>query len=267
MVALITIAGPAAATLRLPAWQVDGQALALTLELAAVTTVILIVIAVPLAAFLIFGHARLRPILEAAAMLPLVLPPTVLGFYLLVLLGPHTSVGRALIHLLGHPLAFSFAGLVVGSVLYSLPFALQPLTSGFAQLPVQLLETSTLLGAGPLRTLRRVVLPLAQRSLLASAVLSFTHTVGEFGVVLMLGGDIPGRTRTLSIALLDQVQDGRFTAANQTALLLLAGSALVLVLVYLVPRGGAFRASRLQAPSGLRSPDLTSPEQEKRQHA
>ena len=178
-------------------------------------------------------------------MLPLVLPPTVLGFYLLVLLGPQTGFGRFLTRLIGHPLAFSFGGLVVGSVLYSLPFALQPLSAGFSQVRPELLEASTLLGASRLRTLFAVMLPLARRSLLASAVLSFTHTVGEFGVVLMLGGDIPGVTRTLSIALLDQVQDGQYAAANQTALLLLAGSALVLLVVYAgSPRTAMSRLTR-----------------------
>jgi molybdate transport system permease protein len=215
-----------------PHWQVDTQALLLTLRLASVTTLILIAIAIPLAGWLTLGKARVRPIIEAVAMLPLVMPPTVLGFYLLILLGPQTGLGRLIIRLLGHPLAFSFAGLVVGSVLYSLPFALQPLTAGFGQVRPELLEASSLLGAGRLRTLYEIVLPLARRSLIASSVLSFTHTVGEFGVVLMLGGDIPGRTRTLSIALLDQVQDADYGAANQTALLLLVGSALVLMLVY-----------------------------------
>jgi molybdate transport system permease protein len=231
----------------LPRWQVDTQALFLTLQLAAVTTAILLVIAIPLAGWLTTaraagGRGRLRPLVETLAMLPLVLPPTVLGFYLLVLLGPLTGIGRVLTRLLGHPLAFSFAGLVLGSVLYSLPFALQPLTAGFAQVRPELLEASALLGASRLRTLRRVVLPMAERSLLASAVLSFTHTVGEFGVVLMIGGDIPGRTRTLSIALLDQVQDANYAAANQTALLLLTGSALVLLVVY---------AGNAQAEGGL----------------
>jgi molybdate transport system permease protein len=214
-------------------WQLDTQALLLTLRLASVTTVILLAVAVPLAGWLTLGRARVRPLVEAVAMLPLVMPPTVLGFYLLILLGPRTGMGRLIMRGLGHPLAFSFEGLVVGSVLYSLPFAVQPLTSGFGQVPAELLEASALLGAGRLRTLYAVVLPLARRSLVASAVLSFTHTVGEFGVVLMLGGDIPGRTRTLSIALLDQVQDANYGAANQTALVLLAGSALVLLLVYL----------------------------------
>lgn len=230
--------GLAAIATRLPPLQIDLQALLLTLRLAAVTTAILLAIAVPLAGWLTLQRrasprrGSLRPLVETLAMLPLVLPPTVLGFYLLVLLGPHTGVGRLLTRLFGHPLAFSFQGLVVGSVLYSLPFALQPLTAGFSQVSPALLEASVLLGASQLRTLYAVILPLAQRSLLASAALSFTHTIGEFGVVLMLGGDIPGKTRTLSIALLDQVQDGNYAAANQTALLLLIGSALVLLLVY-----------------------------------
>ncbi len=217
-------------------WQVDTPALWVTLQLASVTTVLLAAIAIPLAAWLTLARTRLRVPVEAAAMLPLVLPPTVLGFYLLVLLGPFTAPGRALTRLFGHPLAFSFAGLVVGSVIYSLPFALQPLTAGFAQVSPALLEAATLLGAGRLRALATVLLPLARRSILASLVLSFTHTVGEFGVVLMLGGDIPGKTRTLSIALLDQVQDTNYTAANQTALLLLVCSAAVLVLIYGVQR-------------------------------
>ena len=246
--------------------QVDTQALLLTLKLATVTTVLLLLITVPLAAWLSLGAYpvlrlrsssalrrralgnllprlgdHLRPVIETLAMLPLVLPPTVLGFYLLVLLGPHTGVGSLLTRWVGHPLAFSFEGLVVGSVLYSLPFALQPLTAGFAQVPAELVEASALLGAGPVRTLAHVVVPLARRSLLAAAGLSFAHTVGEFGVVLMLGGDIPGRTRTLSIALLDQVQDGRYEAANQTALLLLVGSALVLLMVYAGQRRPAGR--------------------------
>jgi molybdate transport system permease protein len=240
----------------LPGLQIDTQALLLTLRLAAVTTAILLAIAVPLAGWLTLqrralpGRGSLGPLVETLAMLPLVLPPTVLGYYLLVLLGPHTGVGRVLTRLFGHPLAFSFEGLVVGSVLYSLPFALQPLTAGFSQVRPELLEASVLLGASRGRTLYAVVLPLARRSLLASAVLSFTHTVGEFGVVLMLGGDIPGKTRTLSIALLDQVQDGNYAAANQTALLLLVGSALVLLLVYgREPRGGAgfWRAWRVRS--------------------
>ena len=165
-------------------------------------------------------------------MLPVVLPPTVLGYYLLVLLGPRTGFGRACAALLGHPLAFSFSGLLVGSVLYSLPFALQPLVGGFARVPVELREAALLLGESRLGLLQRVVLPLSRHALLASALLTFAHTVGEFGVVLMIGGDIPGSTRTLSIALLDQVEGFQYAAANRTALLLLLVSFALLAGVY-----------------------------------
>ena len=148
-----------------------------------------------------------RAVVQAVVALPLVLPPTVLGFYLLVALGPLTAPGRLLISVVGHPLAFSFAGLLVGSVIYSLPFAVQPLVAGFAAVDRGYVDAAAGLGATPWRTFWQVVLPLARTSLLTSAVLTFTHTVGEFGVVLMLGGNIAGATRTLSIALFDQVQD------------------------------------------------------------
>jgi molybdate transport system permease protein len=210
----------------------DWQALELTLRLAAVTTAILLVATVPLAGWLVLGRARVRPLVEAAAMLPLALPPTVLGYYLLVLLGPRTAVGQWWMAVAGAPLAFSFGGLVVGSVLYSLPFALQPLVAGFAQVPRALVEAAGLLGAGRVRVLLRVLLPLARPAVVASATLAFAHTVGELGVVLMLGGDIPGRTRTMSIALLDQVQGGDYGGARGTSLVLLGISAGLLGVVY-----------------------------------
>ena len=210
----------------------DWQALALTLRLATVTTAILLAIAVPLAALLVLGRGRWLAALEAFAALPLVLPPTVLGFFLLVLLGPHTAVGRGITTLLGHPLAFSFSGLVVGSVIYSLPFAVQPLVAGFAAVEPALVDAARLLGAGPVRLVFSLLVPLARRSLMAAMVLSFLHTVGEFGVVLMLGGNIPGATRTLSIALYDQVQDFNYAAANRTAEVLLAFSLVTLIVVY-----------------------------------
>ena len=212
----------------------DTQALLLTLRLSSLTAALLLLVAVPLAGWLVLGRARWRPVAEALAMVPLVLPPTVLGYYLLVLLGPRTGFGRFAAKLLGHPLAFSFSGLLVGSIVYSLPFALQPLLSGFAQVPLELLEAARLLGAGPLRTLGAVVLPLSRRALLASALLAFAHTVGEFGVVLMIGGDIPGATRTLSIALLDQVQAFDDAGAGRTAGLLLLVSFATLLLLYVL---------------------------------
>ncbi|MDR3737046.1 MAG: molybdate ABC transporter permease subunit [Acidobacteriaceae bacterium] len=219
----------------------DWQALALTLRLAAVTTTILLVVAVPLAAWIVLGRSRWLAAVEAAAALPLVLPPTVLGFFLLVLLGPRTAVGRAITALIGHPLAFSFGGLVVGSVIYSLPFAVQPLVAGFAAIDGALVDAARLLGAGPVRIVRTLFVPLARRSLLAAAVLVFLHTVGEFGVVLMLGGDIPGATRTLSIVLYDQVESFNYAAAERTAALLVVLSVVALAALY-AGRRGARRA-------------------------
>jgi molybdate transport system permease protein len=184
----------------------DTAAIALTLRLALVTTACLLLIATPLALWIASGPTLTRRITQAAVALPLVLPPTVLGFYLLVGLGPLTAFGRLLIRIVGHPLAFTFTGLVLGSVIFSLPFAVQPLVAGFSSIDRNLIETA--------------------------AVLTFAHTVGEFGVVLMLGGDIPGLTRTLSIAIFDQVQDAQYAAANRTALWLVALSFLALLVIY-----------------------------------
>jgi molybdate transport system permease protein len=210
----------------------DWQAFVLTLKLATATTAILLVVAVPLAALLVLGRGRWLAAVEALATLPLVLPPTVLGFFLLVLLGPRTVVGRALAALFGHPLAFSFAGLVVGSVIYSLPFAVQPLVAGFAAVPEALIDAARLLGASPARMVVTLLMPLARRSLITAAVLSFLHTVGEFGVVLMLGGDIPGATRTLSIVLYNQVENFDYGAAGRTAAILLGLAVIALAAVY-----------------------------------
>ena len=210
----------------------DYQALWLTLRLALGTTAVLLLIALPLAWWIASGTGAARALVQAVVALPLVLPPTVLGFYLLVALGPLTAPGRLIIRLLGHPLAFSFGGLVVGSVLYSLPFAVQPLVAGFRAIDVALLEVAATLGASPWRAFRTITLPLARPSLVAAAVLTFTHTVGEFGVVLMIGGNIPGATQTLSIVLFDQVQDFNYAAANRTAEVLLAFSLVTLIVVY-----------------------------------
>jgi molybdate transport system permease protein len=217
----------------------DSEALWLTLRLALTTTALLLAIALPLAWWIASGNGPLRALAQSIVALPLVLPPTVLGFYLLVALGPLTAPGRLIIHLLGHPLAFSFSGLVIGSILYSLPFAVQPLVAGFRAVDPALLEVASTLGASPLRVFTTITLPLAKPSLLTAAVLTFTHTVGEFGVVLMLGGNIPGATRTLSIALYDQVQDFNYAAANRTAGVLLLFSLLTLLAIYW--RGAARR--------------------------
>lgn len=213
----------------------DFEALRLTLQLAMATTTILLLCALPLAWWIASSRSAGRALVQAIVSLPLVLPPTVLGFYLLVAMGPLTAPGRFLIRIFGHPLAFSFTGLLIGSVLYSLPFAVQPLVAGFQTIEPGFLEAAAGLGASPVKVFRTVALPMARSSLLTAAVLTFTHTVGEFGVVLMLGGNIPGATRTLSISLYDQVQDFNYAAANRTALLLLVFSLAALLIVYLVP--------------------------------
>lgn len=217
----------------------DWQALALTLRLAAATTALLLLIAIPLAWWIVVTRSRLRVLIEAVTTLPLLLPPTVLGFYLLVLLGPRTPIGRAWIHLTGHTLAFSFAGLVAGSMIYSLPFAVQPLVAGFSAVEPALIEQARLLSASQWRTLRELLLPLSMRSVITAAVLCFTHTIGEFGVVLMIGGDIPGSTRTLSISIFDQVQDFHYGIANRTALVLIIISVAALVALYLMRGSGS----------------------------
>lgn len=210
----------------------DWQAFFLTIRLASLTTLILLAITIPLAAWLTLSKSRTRPLIEAVTTLPLVLPPTVLGFFLLVLLGPRTAFGRLLIALLGHPLAFSFTGLLIGSVIYSLPFAVQPLLTGFSAVDHAYIDAARTLNSSSSRITLRILLPLARRSLLVAAVLSFLHTVGEFGIVLMLGGDIPGATRTLSIVLYDQVENFDYSAANTTAVLLLFFSLAALLLLY-----------------------------------
>src|ERR1700678_2126332 len=224
----------------------DWQALLLTLRLATLTTAILLLIAVPLATLLVLGRSRWLALVAALTALPLVLPPTVLGFFLLVLLGPRTALGRGIVAVLGHPLAFSFSGLVVGSVIYSLPFAVQPIVAGFAAVNPALVDAARLLGAGTPRLVSTVLLPLARRSIVVAAVLSFLHTVGEFGVVLMLGGDIPGATRTLSTVLYDQVESFDYAAATRTAVGLLVMSVVALVAIY------ASGAGRIMARGGRR---------------
>ena len=214
----------------------DFQALGITLRLAALTTALLLTIAVPLAAWLASGSSWGRRGVQAFAALPLVLPPTVLGFYLLEGLGPQTAFGRTLTALVGHPLAFSFAGLLTGSAVYSLPFALMPLLTAFREVEPQLRETASTLGASSFQVFRYIVLPLSRSSFVTAGVLTFCHTVGEFGVVLMLGGDIPGSTRTLSISLFDQVQEGNYAAANRTSLLLLVLSFVALLAIEFRPR-------------------------------
>ncbi len=222
----------------------DGAALRLSFLLAASTTLALVGIGLPLAYWLATSRRHWKIAIEAIVALPLVLPPTVLGFYLLVAFSPRSAVGRAFEALVGHPLAFSFEGLLVASVLYALPFAVQPFTAAIASVDPRLVEASRALGAPPLRTFRRVVLPLAAPGLVAGCILAFAHVLGEFGVVLMVGGNLPGQTRTLSIALFDAVQALDYDAANRTAAFLLAVSFVVLVATYALERGRRAGAMR-----------------------
>jgi molybdate transport system permease protein len=216
---------------------VDWEAIALSLRLATLTTAILLVVAVPVAAWLAFSRRRWTVVVEALVALPLVLPPTVLGYYLLVAFGTRSPVGRWWEETTGSTLAFSFTGLLVASVLYSLPFAVQPLLAAFAGVDRRLLEASSLLGRSWPATVLRVVLPLSRAGLATAVVLTFAHTVGEFGVVLMVGGNIPGETRTVSIAVYDSVQAFDTAAAGRTSLLLLAFSLVVLTVTYALQRG------------------------------
>ena len=210
-------------------------------KLAAVSTVILMVIALPLAWWLATTKARVRPLVEAVTALPLVLPPTVLGFYLLVLMRPDALLGGTFLRVTGETLAFSFTGLVIASVIYSLPFAVQPLQTAFMAVPRNVLDAARTLGASPRDAFFSVSLPLARRGFLTAAVLTFAHTVGEFGVVLMVGGNIPGRTRTVSIEIFSAVETLDYATAHTLSFWLLAFSLGVLTLVYVVNRNGGAR--------------------------
>jgi molybdate transport system permease protein len=196
------------------------------------TSMILLLVGVPIALWMAFSRRRWKFMLEAVVAMPLVLPPTVLGFYLLVAFGNGTTLGRWYQRLTGGTLAFTFGGLVVASVLYSLPFAVQPMAAAFRGVDQKLIDAARTLGVSKTKIYRRVVLPLAWPGLITGVVLSFAHTVGEFGVVLMVGGNIPGVTRTLSIDIYDQVQGLNYASANQTALALLIFSYLLLSLLY-----------------------------------
>jgi molybdate transport system permease protein len=214
----------------------NWQALWLTLRLAAVVAAILLAIALPLGYWLAVSPRKWKFMVEAVVALPLVLPPTVLGFYVLVALGANSPLGRWWIAHTGHTLAFTFEGLVIGSVLYSLPFSVQPIANAFGAVDRELLAASAMLGVGRLSTFRRVMLPLSISGVVSGVVLSFAHTLGEFGVVLMVGGNIPGLTRTLSIDIYDRTQAGDYAGANATALFLLLLSFVILSTVYALNR-------------------------------
>ena len=208
----------------------------LTVKLAAVTTLILMVLGIPLAWQLSVMKSRVRPVIEALVGLPLVLPPTVLGFYLLLAFSPNNPLGRFWFELTGSTLAFSFNGLVIASVIYSLPFVVQPLQRAFEQLDHGLLEAAAMLGAGPVDRFINIILPNTHRALLLAACMGFAHTVGEFGVVLMIGGNIPGETQVLSIALFDAVETHQFAEAHAMAGGLLVFAMILLVVLYSIDR-------------------------------
>ncbi len=222
----------------------NWQAFALTAKLATITSLLLMAVAVPVALWLAFSRRRWKLLVEALAGMPLVLPPTVLGFYLLVAFGNGIALGRWYERVTGGTLAFTFSGLVVASVIYSFPFAVQPMVASFRAVDQRLIDAARTLGARKWKIYAQIVLPLAWPGLLTGLILSFAHTVGEFGVVLMVGGNIPGVTRTLSIDIYDQVQSLNYAAANQTALVLLLFSYVLLCVVYSVNRRTLMWGSR-----------------------
>ena len=207
-----------------------------TFKLASLTAGALLVIGLPIAYWLAYSTWRWKFVVESIVALPLVLPPTVLGFYILVAIGPHSPLGRFYTDVVGHPLPFTFEGLLLASILYSLPFAVQPFATAFEQVDRKLIEASWTLGLSKVKTFFKLILPLSTAGLITGAVLSFAHTLGEFGVVLMVGGNIEGVTRTVSIDIYDEVQALNYTGAAKTAAFLLAISYLVLLLVYAMNR-------------------------------
>lgn len=216
--------------------EADWLALKVTLELSAVTTLVLLVLGTPLAWWLARSRSRLVVVMESVVALPLVLPPTVLGFYMLVLLGPRGPVGGALEAMGMHHLAFTFPGLVVASTLYSLPFMVQPLKDAFNAVGSRMIEAAATLRAGPWDSFFSVVAPMSRRGFLTAITLTFAHTIGEFGVVLMVGGNIPDQTRVLSIAIYDHAESMDYASAHILAGGLLAASFLMLVTVYALNR-------------------------------
>jgi molybdate transport system permease protein len=214
----------------------NWEALWLTARLAVLVAAVLVVLGLPIAYWITYSRWRWKFVVEAVVALPIVLPPTVLGFYVLLALGSRSPLGRWWQTLTGHSLAFTFEGLAIGSIIYSLPFAVQPFAASFAAVDPRLRAASATLGASKLKTFFRVVLPLSVSGLVTGIALSFAHTMGEFGVVLMVGGNIPGVTRTISIDIYDQVQAFNYSGANQAALILLLFSFVLLSLVYALNR-------------------------------
>lgn len=218
----------------------NWEPIILTFQLALIVTIILFVISIPLANWLASTRSKIKPVIEALVSMPLVLPPTVLGFYLLVAFGQNSPVGQFLDDVFGLQLIFSFEGLIVASVIYSLPFMVQPIQSGLANLPQNLREASYLMGKSRWETLRKVELPNIKPALLTGLVLTFAHTIGEFGVVMMIGGNIPGETKVASIAIYDEVESLNYGAANQYALFLITITFAILLTVYQI-NGRSFK--------------------------
>jgi molybdate transport system permease protein len=215
---------------------VNWIAIWVTVKLASLTAVTLLVVGLPIAYWLSFSRWRWKFLIESVVALPLVLPPTVLGFYILVAIGPHSPLGQLYTDLVGSPLPFTFQGLLFASILYSLPFAVQPFVAAFEQVDRRLIEASWTLGVSRVNTFFKLVIPLSAAGVVTGVVLSFAHTLGEFGVVLMVGGNIEGETRTVSIDIYDEVQALNYSGAAKTALFLLVVSYLVLLLVYAINR-------------------------------
>lgn len=211
--------------------------LLITLKLAVVTTVILLVISIPMAYWLVNTKSRSKPFIETLISMPLVLPPTVLGFYFLVAFSPGNAFGNWINEILGLKLVFSFGGLVLASIIYSLPFMVHPIQSGLSNLPHSLTEASQVMGKSKWTTLYKVLLPNCNASLLTGIVLAFAHTVGEFGVVLMIGGSIPGKTKVASIAIYEEVEAMNYASANFYATVLFIITFCILLAVYLINGG------------------------------
>ncbi len=214
----------------------NWTAIEITIKLATMTALALVVIGLPVAYWLTFSRWRWKFLVESVVALPLVLPPTVLGFYILVAVGPQSPLGQFYTNIVGHPLPFTFEGLLFASILYSLPFAVQPFATAFEQIDRRLIEASWTLGVSRLNTFFKLIIPLSTAGMVTGFVLSFAHTLGEFGVVLMVGGNIEGETRTVSVDIYDEVQALNYVGAAKTALFLLAISYTVLLVVYAMNR-------------------------------
>ncbi|AXT61620.1 molybdate ABC transporter permease subunit [Aquimarina sp. AD10] len=216
---------------------IDWEPLILTFKLALITTVLLLFLGIPLAYWLAYSKSKIKPVIETLVSMPLVLPPTVIGFYLLLAFSPSNTFGNWVSEWLGLHLIFSFEGLVIASIFYSLPFMVQPIQAGLSSLPKQYKEASYVLGKSKFKTLLKIILPNIKPALLTGTVLSFAHTIGEFGVVLMIGGNIPGKTKVASIAIYDEVEALNYSTANTYSLILLIITFSILLIVYLINGG------------------------------